>query len=464
MLRRFSISFAIFSMVIDMMAVLGSMVGMTALRPYLSFLSFVKEIPSTPWLPTVFYAIFPLMWMIIFSTFSIYDGKKYLRVVDELAGVTLGTVVTTISQAGILFLTYRDVSRALFISFILLSFLICIAWRLIARVIFRVRKDQLNTSSRILVVGDPQSGEIIISDLQKTGNETNQFSRVLSFNPESNAGTGALIRSEVQQNRITDLIFCIPYDSFNSIKPTLTLLDDLPLNIWARLDFLDLSFADTKVEDFSGIPMLDLRAPALSEMDQLLKRGFDLVFATIALILSLPIMLVVSILILLVDGYPVFFNQDRVGQNGRIFKIHKFRTMVKGAESLHAQPSVEDEGEDEVHKVRNDPRVTKLGRILRRLSLDELPQLVNVLAGEMSIVGPRPELPRLVEQYERWQRKRLTVLPGITGWWQVTGRSDKMMHLHSEDDIYYVQNYSIWLDFQIILRTIWVVLIGRGAF
>ncbi len=464
MLRRFSISFAIFSMVIDMLIVLGSMVGMTVLRPYLSSLSFVKEIPSTPWLLPGFYLLFPLMWLIVYSAFSIYDGKKYLRVVDELAGVTLGSVVTAISQAGILFLTYRDVSRALFISFILLSFLSCIAWRLIARVIFRLRKEQLNTSNRILVVGDPKQGQKIIADLRKTGNENNQYSQFLAFNPEVNTGAGALIRSEVQQNRITDLIFCIPYDSFNSIKPALKLLDDLPLNIWARLDFLDLSFADTKVEDFSGIPMLDLRAPALSELDQLVKRGFDLVFASITFILSLPFILVVSILILLIDGYPVFFNQDRVGQNGRLFKIHKFRTMVKNAENLHVTTLAEDEGEDEIHKVRNDPRVTKLGRILRRLSLDEIPQLVNVLAGEMSIVGPRPELPRLVEHYERWQRKRLTVLPGITGWWQVTGRSDKMMHLHTEDDIYYVQNYSIWLDFQIILRTLWVVLIGRGAF
>lgn len=464
MLRRFSISFAVFSMVLDMGIVLGSMVGMTVLRPYFSFLSFVKEIPATPWLPLGFYLLFPLMWIIVFSAFAIYDGKKYLRVVDELAGVTMGSVVTAISQAGILFLSYRDVSRALFVSFILLSFLFCIAWRLVARVIFRLRKEQLNTTSRILVAGDPQPGQKIIAELEKNGNETNQSYEFMAFKPEPSADSGVLIRSEVQKKRITDLIFCIPYQSFNSLKPTLLSLDDLPLNIWARLDFLDLSFADTRVEDFSGIPMLDLRAPALSELDQLLKRGFDMLFALFAFILTLPVIFIVSLIILLIDGTPVFFNQDRVGQNGRLFKVHKFRTMVKGAESMPTATSTGDEDADEIHKVRNDPRVTKLGKVLRRLSLDEIPQLVNVLAGEMSIVGPRPELPRLVEHYERWQRKRLTVLPGITGWWQVTGRSDKMMHLHSEDDIYYVQNYSIWLDFQIILRTVWVVLIGRGAF
>lgn len=463
MLRRFSVSFAIFSMALDMLVVLGSMVGMTALRPALSILSFIKVIPSTPWLPPFLYVVFPIMWVLVFSAFSIYDGKKYLRVVDELAGVTMGSVVTAISQAGILFLSYREVSRALFLSFILLAFVFCIAWRLVARIIFRLRKDQLNSHSRILVVGDTKPGQKIIADLQKAGSDTHQVVRFLEFRVED-LKADDLLRTEVRRDHITDLVFCLPYQSFNAIQPVLKTLDDLPLNIWARIDFLDLSFADTRVEDFSGIPMLDLRAPALSAMDQLVKRGFDLVFAVIAFILALPVFLIVSLLILLFDGYPVFFNQDRVGQNGRHFKIHKFRTMVRNAENIPLSSLADAVGEDEVHKVRNDPRVTKLGRILRRLSLDELPQLLNVLSGEMSIVGPRPELPGLVEQYERWQRKRLTVPPGITGWWQVNGRSDRMMHLHSEDDIYYVQNYSIWLDFQIILRTVWVVLIGRGAF
>ncbi len=118
----------------------------------------------------------------------------------------------------------------------------------------------------------------------------------------------------------------------------------------------------------------------------------------------------------------------------------------------------------DIHKTRADPRVTPMGRFLRRTSLDELPQLFNVLAGSMSLVGPRPELPHLVENYQPWQRKRFTVPPGMTGWWQVTGRSDKPMHLHTEDDLYYISNYSIWLDIVILIRTVWQVLIGRGSY
>jgi len=117
-----------------------------------------------------------------------------------------------------------------------------------------------------------------------------------------------------------------------------------------------------------------------------------------------------------------------------------------------------------IHKAKDDPRITRVGRLLRRFSLDELPQLFNVLTGTMSLVGPRPEIPYLVEVYEPWQRKRFEVLPGITGWWQVNSRGDKPMHFHIEDDLYYIQNYSIWLDLKIILQTIWVVLIGKGAY
>jgi lipopolysaccharide/colanic/teichoic acid biosynthesis glycosyltransferase len=138
--------------------------------------------------------------------------------------------------------------------------------------------------------------------------------------------------------------------------------------------------------------------------------------------------------------------------------------MVPDAENMRHLVERVDANGDINHKSPDDPRVTRLGRILRHLSLDELPQLINVIKGEMSMVGPRPELPYLVENYKHWQRRRLTVPPGITGWWQINGRSERAMHLHTEDDIYYVENYSIWLDLRILIRTIWVVLIGKGSY
>jgi lipopolysaccharide/colanic/teichoic acid biosynthesis glycosyltransferase len=161
---------------------------------------------------------------------------------------------------------------------------------------------------------------------------------------------------------------------------------------------------------------------------------------------------------------PALFVQERIGENGQPFEMFKFRSMVAGAERMNN--SVAPQGRDDVivHKAPNDMRVTRVGRFIRRTSLDELPQLLNVLRGEMSLVGPRPELPWLVENYEIWQRRRFAVPPGMTGWWQINGRSDRLMHMHTEDDLYYIQNYSPLLDLQILWRTIGVVVRGRGAY
>jgi lipopolysaccharide/colanic/teichoic acid biosynthesis glycosyltransferase len=194
------------------------------------------------------------------------------------------------------------------------------------------------------------------------------------------------------------------------------------------------------------------------------KRAFDLLFGFLALIFAFPIMALCVLMVYFEDGFPIIFRQKRVGKDGQLFEMFKIRTMVKDAEQLQSRIGMLDSDGNLIYKTKDDPRVTRVGRFLRRFSLDELPQLFNVLAGTMSLVGPRPEIPYLAEKYEPWQWKRFEALPGITGWWQVNSRSDKPMHLNIEDDLYYIQNYSIWLDLQIILRTIWVVLIGKGAF
>lgn len=193
------------------------------------------------------------------------------------------------------------------------------------------------------------------------------------------------------------------------------------------------------------------------------KRVFDLFFSFFALIFSLPLMALLALLVYLEDGSPVIFRQKRVGKDEHLFEIFKFRTMIRNAEQLQSQVEIRDLDGNLVFKTKDDPRITRVGRLLRRFSLDELPQLFNVLEGTMSLVGPRPELPHLAEKYEPWQRKRFTVLPGMTGWWQIHSRNAQPMQLHIEYDLYYIQNYSMRLDLKIILRTFWVVLIGRGS-
>jgi exopolysaccharide biosynthesis polyprenyl glycosylphosphotransferase len=245
------------------------------------------------------------------------------------------------------------------------------------------------------------------------------------------------------------------------------LLDDLK-TVSARVrivpDYIKTTLLRTKAEEFAGIPMITVLQPTLAPFERQVKRAFDLVVGIITLILISPLLALIAIAIRLDSPGPIIFKQQRVGENGRLFWMYKFRSMVRDAEQQQAKAiRVRDDGQI-LHKHPNDPRVTRVGRLIRRTSLDELPQIFNVLKGEMSLVGPRPELPWLVERYEPWQWQRFHVPQGITGWWQVNGRSDKPMHLYTDEDLFYIQHYSLLLDIQILWRTIGAVLKSRGAY
>jgi lipopolysaccharide/colanic/teichoic acid biosynthesis glycosyltransferase len=203
---------------------------------------------------------------------------------------------------------------------------------------------------------------------------------------------------------------------------------------------------------------------ALNGYQRAVKRIVDVSLATVMLIVTTPLFFAVAIAIKLDSRGPVLFRQNRVGENGRIFGMYKFRSMYSDAEQRMNEVIRHTQSGQLLHKHPDDPRVTKIGKFIRRTSIDELPQILNVIFGEMSLVGPRPELPMLVERYEPWQHERLRVPQGLTGWWQVNGRSDNPMHLNTEADIYYVRNYSLVLDVQILLKTVWVVLRGKGAY
>jgi exopolysaccharide biosynthesis polyprenyl glycosylphosphotransferase len=213
-----------------------------------------------------------------------------------------------------------------------------------------------------------------------------------------------------------------------------------------------------------GIPLFELRPPVFVGADWFVKRGFDLAVSVIVAVVGLPIWLLISLAIKLDSPGPVFYRDRRVGLNEREFDMLKFRTMRADAEALQAQLEQENEAEGALFKIRDDPRVTRVGRVLRRFSIDEIPQVLNVLRGEMSLVGPRPLPVRDYELLEPWHRKRYLVLPGMTGLWQVAGRSalgfDDLVRL----DFYYLEHWSIWLDISILLKTLPAVLGARGAY
>jgi exopolysaccharide biosynthesis polyprenyl glycosylphosphotransferase len=207
-----------------------------------------------------------------------------------------------------------------------------------------------------------------------------------------------------------------------------------------------------------------VRPLGLTSRQRLMKRILDIVLSSLALLLVLPVFIIIATLIKLESRGPILFQQKRVGQGGRLFYIYKFRSMVSNAERMQSIVTRKTLDGKTLQKHENDPRITRIGRFLRKTSIDEVPQLINVLKGDMSLVGPRPELPWLVEEYEPWQNGRFLVPQGLTGWWQVTGRSEKPCHLSTEDDMYYVEHYSFWLDIRIMLMTIPALMRGKGAF
>jgi exopolysaccharide biosynthesis polyprenyl glycosylphosphotransferase len=219
----------------------------------------------------------------------------------------------------------------------------------------------------------------------------------------------------------------------------------------------------SSVESLGGIPLIGLREPRISGVPWATKRLFDVVMTVLLLALTWPLMVLIAVAIRLDSPGPVIFRQQRVGENGRQFWMYKFRTMCADAEARGPHLGFDAQGHP-IYKWRADQRVTRVGRWLRRTSLDEMPQFFNVLRGDMSLVGPRPEMLFLVERYDAWQRQRLAVPPGITGWWQINGRSDLPMHLNTQFDLYYIRNYSLWLDLKILWRTLGVVARGEGAY
>ncbi|MEK6274718.1 MAG: sugar transferase [Actinomycetota bacterium] len=213
-----------------------------------------------------------------------------------------------------------------------------------------------------------------------------------------------------------------------------------------------------------GVPLFELRPPVFAGADWVVKRGFDQLVSAILVVLGLPFWLLIALAIKLDSPGPVFYSDKRVGLNERDFGMLKFRTMRVDAEAQQADLEAENEAEGALFKIRDDPRVTRVGKLLRRLSIDEIPQVLNVLRGEMSLVGPRPLPVRDYELLEAWHRKRYLVLPGMTGLWQVAGRSSLSFDDLVRLDFYYLEHWSIWLDVSILLKTIPAVLRARGAY
>ncbi len=471
MLRRFGVNYAIFSIVIDVALTLLALTGATFLVRYIPE-SMTNLRGPAQISPYILLAV-PLIWGITFLVLSVYDPKRIYKAIDEMQIVTVATLASALLFAGLLYLGQRDFSRWVFILFVSLDLVFLLGWRIIARIIFRISRMPAG-ERHVLIVGTGEVGQRVGQMIEEYRSVGLNLSGYLDEAPQNTDESDEVVvhvlgpvedvREVVQTGHIDDIVIALPQRDYAQINQLVLALHDLPVHVRVVPDYFSLALYRASVEDFGGLPMINLRDPALNDVQRLVKRMFDLALSSILLSLVMLPMAIITLLIRLDSHGPIIFRQQRVGENGRLFSMYKFRSMVVGAETMQDVVNEMTEDGKVLFKKVDDPRVTRIGRFLRHTSLDELPQLLNVWKGDMSLVGPRPELPWLVGQYEPWQHKRLAVPQGMTGWWQINGRADKPLHLHTEDDLYYVQNYSLWMDIYILLKTPWVVVRGKGAY
>ncbi len=268
----------------------------------------------------------------------------------------------------------------------------------------------------------------------------------------------------IEKGGIDSVIICLPWQSHRTIQRLMRICEQYKVRAQIVPDFFQLTKNQLHVEELNGIPLISTREVSIQGWNLVLKRVVDFVLVGILGLLALPLMLLIMLAIRLDSPGPLIYSQTRVGKNGKLFQCHKFRSMVNGAHDMRHAIADLNEASGPLFKMRDDPRQTRVGRLLRRFSLDELPQFYNVLCGEMSVIGPRPNLPQEVARYQEWHKKRLSASPGMTGLWQVSGRSDLTFDEMVLLDIYYVENWSVAMDWGILLRSIPAVLRARGAY
>jgi exopolysaccharide biosynthesis polyprenyl glycosylphosphotransferase len=268
----------------------------------------------------------------------------------------------------------------------------------------------------------------------------------------------------VTELAVDEVIITLPWLSHGKVLDIMNHCQQRRVQVKVVPDLFQISMNRVDIDELNGIPLIGFREPSLKVTSQLVKRGIDILVSLVALIVSSPVLIITALAIVIDSPGPVIFPQVRVGQGGRTFILYKFRSMRTGADDEKDSLRQGTETNGVTFKLKADPRRTRTGRFIRRTSLDELPQFYNVLRGEMSLVGPRPAIPSEVAQYEDWHRKRMLVKPGLTGLWQVMGRSELPFEEMVMLDIFYIENWSLPMDLTILLRTVPSVLSGRGAY
>jgi exopolysaccharide biosynthesis polyprenyl glycosylphosphotransferase len=420
-----------------------------------------------------------ILTILVFQVRGLYRMPRWATLLDEALMLAGGVLISTAIVVLYAFFQQFSPSRAMFI----IAPAVIITLLVTKRIIVRIARERFWLRGigvdRVIVVGAGQAGQRLMQWLLGQPQLGYQVVGFVDDGPTEidlaiatqrkvirplHLGTSADIGAIVARERIDEVIIALPPTAHEQMVWIMEQCRECDVDFKLVPDLFELAMDQVHIHEVAGLPLIGLKTAKISGWNFFVKRAMDVVISSIVLVGLSWLFLLFALLIKLDSDGPVFFRQERVGRNGRRFMCYKFRTMVRDAETQKAQLQNMYGDHPFFFKDKDDPRRTRLGKFLRRSSLDELPQFFNVFLGEMSFVGPRPGVPSEVAKYEDWHRDRLLVTPGLTGLWQVSGRSnltfDEMVRL----DLYYAEHWSPWLDVKVILRTLPAVLTGRGAY
>jgi exopolysaccharide biosynthesis polyprenyl glycosylphosphotransferase len=463
MIRRHAIGFRTLLMLVDGLLAAAALGLVSYARFgsefYVRWLPYLSE-------PLLFVALYAAAWISVLWLHGLYRPRARWTVRSEALALLRASVVMALITLSLLFVfRLEDVSRSFLILLFPTQWAVTFFTRIALRIGFeRMRQGGFNLRF-VIVVG---AGERAQAFAKKLEDHRELGLRVVGFVdddifelPSKWKYLGPLegLETLLHEAVVDEVAICLPISQWDKMNAIAHLCEEEGKIVRIPVDMLDRAFAAGRVEELDGTPVYSLISGPDRVLALVAKRAIDIVVAVAGLVILSPVLLAIALAIRLREGPPVFFRQTRVGLHGRRFEVLKFRTMSTDAEARYAD--VVGQSDPRAFKLTNDPRVTSTGRFLRRTSLDELPQLWNVLRGEMSLVGPRPAPPREVEGYDLWHRRRLSMKPGITGLWQVTARRSEDFDDRASLDLNYIDRWSLWLDFKILARTIPAAFEGR---
>lgn len=411
-----------------------------------------------------------LLWILILDQFNLGGGlrlKMYsILFVEYFTAIFVGNVLL---YTAIVILDLDTISRLVLAVFALLNLIVLYSFKFILSAIMKFIRRRGMNSRLILIIADKDS-YYFIDRLIETTDWGYRIWAIMSDDPfikEKYNKLYTIIPYEhdlsviIDNKAIDEVVYCKSYFDQNEIQNFIYSCAEVGVVFRMQSQLLNCVKMQSTLSFLNQMPFLTFRNTPDNYLALKVKTFIDIVLSSVVMLILSPVLLIIALMIKM-DGGPVFFFQERVGLNGRRFACIKFRTMVVNAESIKASLLSMNEQQGPVFKIKNDPRVTKIGRFLRKTSLDELPQFINVIQGHMSIVGPRPPIPSEVKQYERWQNRRLSMKPGITCIWQVSGRNNIPFDQWMKMDMQYIDTWSLKLDFIILLKTVKVVISGDG--